>query len=352
MCKELKDFLAAGKGKGRCGLSAGARWSFTAFLETPFEKVKAVVMGQDPYHGEGQAHGLSFSVPCGITPPPSLKNIFKNCMPIWACRPPATGCLEAWARQGVLLLNATLTVRGGEPKSHYGKGWERFTDAVIAKLSEREDPLVFVLWGKSALEKVERILGHGKKCPTRAPTAPHPSPYSVHTGFFGSRPSPKINGYLEKWGKAPIDGGEVFCGSYIMPLYSVRFYVLFRTDETKPNRSELCSRSQRGAPLPNWQGRRGGSIWRSCSRSKRDKFNRSEYNMNNVELSLKELISASQELTERYRAGKKSFHGSSKKSQPRLSACQPLRLWSAGSSERSRNRLRRCWIWGQARGLP
>jgi uracil-DNA glycosylase len=200
--QDLKKFLAEEKAKGAV-VYPPEPLVFHAFLQTPFDKVKVVIMGQDPYHGPGQAHGLSFSVPCGINPPPSLKNIFQELHTDLNVPVPATGCLEGWAQQGVLLLNATLTVRAGEPKSHYGKGWERFTDAVIAKLSEREDPLVFVLWGKSALEKVERILGQ-KKMPHAVLTAPHPSPYSVHTGFYGSRPFSKINGYLEKWGKAPI----------------------------------------------------------------------------------------------------------------------------------------------------
>lgn len=200
--QDLKKFLAEEKGRGAV-VYPPEPLVFHAFLQTPFDKVKVVIMGQDPYHGAGQAHGLSFSVPCGITSPPSLKNIFQELHTDLNVPPPATGCLEGWAQQGVLLLNATLTVRAKEPKSHYGKGWERFTDAVIAKLSEREDPLVFVLWGKSALEKVERILGQ-KKMPHVVLTAPHPSPYSVHSGFYGSRPFSKINGYLEKWGKAPI----------------------------------------------------------------------------------------------------------------------------------------------------
>ena len=200
--QDLKKFLAEEKAKG-AAVYPPEPLVFNAFLQTPFDKVKVVIMGRDPYHGAGQAHGLSFSVPSSVNSPPSLKNIFQELHTDLNVSAPATGCLEGWAQQGVLLLNATLTVRAGEPKSQYGKGWERFTDAVIAKLSEREDPLVFVLWGKSALEKVERILGQ-KKMPHAVLTAPHPSPYSVHTGFYGSRPFSKINAYLEKWGKAPI----------------------------------------------------------------------------------------------------------------------------------------------------
>ena len=125
---------------------------FNAFNMTPYDKVQVVVVGQDPYHGKGQAHGLCFSVPEGIPPPPSLLNIFKE-MAADIGKVPKHGCLTGWAKQGVLLLNATLTVRQGEPLSHFGKGWERFTDAVIERLNEREDPIIFVLWGNSAKKK-------------------------------------------------------------------------------------------------------------------------------------------------------------------------------------------------------
>lgn len=176
---------------------------FNAFSHTSFDEVKVVIMGQDPYHGAHQAHGLSFSVQKGIPIPPSLKNIYKelkNDLDI----PEAThGCLESWAKQGVLLLNATLTVRAGNPRSHYGMGWESFTDKVIEKLCEREDPLVFLLWGKSAKEKCENILNL-KKHPHVILTAAHPSPYSA-TGFLGCRHFSKTNEYLEKWGKKVIN---------------------------------------------------------------------------------------------------------------------------------------------------
>ncbi|HSW86790.1 MAG TPA: uracil-DNA glycosylase [Rhabdochlamydiaceae bacterium] len=175
---------------------------FHAFSHTPFANVKVVIVGQDPYHGTGQAHGLSFSVPCGMPPPPSLKNIFKELIDDVKIAPPKQGCLSCWARQGVLLLNATLTVRDGEPKSHYGKGWEQFTDAVISRLIEREDPVVFLLWGKSAQEKCHQILN--KKSNHAVLTASHPSPYSA-TGFFGCRHFSKANSFLEKWDKTPID---------------------------------------------------------------------------------------------------------------------------------------------------
>ncbi len=126
---------------------------FNAFYQTPFDQVKVVIMGQDPYHGPRQAHGLSFSVPQGITPPPSLRNIFKELETDIHLPSPKHGCLISWAKQGILLLNATLTVRQGQPMSHHGHGWERFTDAAIRKLEERKDPVIFVLWGKSAQDK-------------------------------------------------------------------------------------------------------------------------------------------------------------------------------------------------------
>ena len=177
---------------------------FNAFLQTPFDQVKVVLIGQDPYHGQGQAHGLSFSVPSGVRLPPSLKNIFLELEQDLKIPIPKDGCLLPWTKQGVLLLNATLTVRAGQPRSHYGKGWERFTDAVVEILLEREDPLIFMLWGKSAQEKLQQIQ---KNQQTRHAvlTAAHPSPYSAHAGFFGCRHFSQVNALLEKWGKTPID---------------------------------------------------------------------------------------------------------------------------------------------------
>lgn len=179
---------------------------FSAFEKTPYEDVKVVIMGQDPYHGPGQAHGLSFSVPRGIKLPPSLKNIFKELASDLNVSTPEHGCLEKWSEQGVLLLNATLTVREGEPLSHYKQGWERFTDAVLAKLCQRSDPVIFVLWGKSAQEKKPSIArwspsGHQHI----VLSAPHPSPFSARTGFFGCRHFSKINSLLIEQGKSPID---------------------------------------------------------------------------------------------------------------------------------------------------
>ncbi|MGL5625985.1 MAG: uracil-DNA glycosylase [Candidatus Rhabdochlamydia sp.] len=199
---ELKKFLAQEKSENKT-IYPPEELIFNAFLHTPFEKVKVVIMGQDPYHGPGQAHGLSFSVPCGMPQPPSLKNIFKEQKEDLGVYMPKEGCLSSWAKQGVLLLNATLTVRANEPKSHYGRGWELFTNAVISKLVEREDPFVFVLWGKSAQEKISAVL-EKKITPDVVLTSAHPSPYSAN-GFFGCRHFSKINQLLEKWGKEPIN---------------------------------------------------------------------------------------------------------------------------------------------------
>jgi uracil-DNA glycosylase len=198
---ELKEFLRGEQQQGAVVYPPESQ-IFYAFGLTPYEDVKVVIMGQDPYHGPGQAHGMSFSVPEGTALPPSLKNIYKELETDCGIAPASTGCLVKWASQGVLLLNATLTVRQGEPKSHYGRGWERFTDAVIAKLAERKDPMVFVLWGRSAREKFESVL---KDTHHAVLTSAHPSPFSAHYGFFGSRPFSKANAFLKQWGKTPID---------------------------------------------------------------------------------------------------------------------------------------------------
>ena len=200
--QNLKSFLEDEKSKG-VTIYPPAPLVFNAFLKTPFDKVKVVIVGQDPYHGAHQAHGLSFSVQKGIPPPPSLKNIYKELETDLGISPPSHGCLEDWAKQGVLLLNATLTVQAGQPRSHYGKGWETFTDAVIRKLCQRKDPLVFLLWGKSAKEKCGNILSQIDH-PHEVFTSAHPSPYSA-AGFFGCRHFSKANACLQKWGKIPID---------------------------------------------------------------------------------------------------------------------------------------------------
>lgn len=199
--QELKSFLEQEE-KAKKTIYPPEPLIFHAFAQTPYAEVKVVIMGQDPYHGPGQAHGMSFSVPCGIPPPPSLKNIFKELKEDLHISAPETGCLSPWAKQGVLLLNATLTVRAGEPKSHYGKGWEKFTDAVIAKLAAREDPIVFMLWGSSAKEKCGHLLTRTRHVVL---TAAHPSPLSAHQGFMGCRHFSKANHHLQQWGKAPID---------------------------------------------------------------------------------------------------------------------------------------------------
>jgi uracil-DNA glycosylase len=173
---------------------------FTALELTPFEQVKVMILGQDPYHGPGQAHGLAFSVRPGVRPPPSLANIFKELKAEMDCAVPKNGSLVAWAEQGVLLLNAVLTVREGEPNSHKGKGWETFTDAVISALAEREDPVVFVLWGGYAAKK-ESLIG----TPHYVHKSAHPSPLSAKRGFFGSKPFTTINRELRRVGKPPVE---------------------------------------------------------------------------------------------------------------------------------------------------
>lgn len=174
---------------------------FNAFKKTAFEDVKVLIVGQDPYHGPGQAHGLSFSVAKDVPQPPSLKNIFKELKEDLGIEPPSHGSLVAWADQGVMLLNATLTVAAKTPLSHHGKGWERFTDAVVRALVLRAEPCVFVLWGKNAQEKCQQIPEFADASHHLVLKARHPSPFSAHSGFFGSRPFSKINAFL----KEPID---------------------------------------------------------------------------------------------------------------------------------------------------
>lgn len=174
---------------------------FNALNYTPYSDTKVVILGQDPYHGPGQAHGLSFSVKPGVSTPPSLQNIFKELHADLGCSIPNHGYLVSWAKQGVLLLNTVLTVRESQPNSHKGIGWETFTDKVITTLNQREQPLVFILWGKHAQEKEQLITGNHHY----VIRSPHPSPFSAHRGFFGSRPFSKSNQFLEKIGLAPID---------------------------------------------------------------------------------------------------------------------------------------------------
>ena len=174
---------------------------WTAFELTPYESVRVVILGQDPYHGPGQAHGLSFSVKKGIRKPPSLRNVFKELREDIGCGVPGDGTLTGWAEQGVMLLNTVLTVRSGEAHSHRGKGWETLTDEVIRKLSEREAPIVFILWGRPAQEK-KKLIDTERHAVIESP---HPSPLSANRGFFGSRPFSRANAFLREWGELEID---------------------------------------------------------------------------------------------------------------------------------------------------
>lgn len=174
---------------------------FNAFHFTPLEEVKVVILGQDPYHEPGQAHGLCFSVKPQVPIPPSLVNIYKELEDDLGCYIPNNGYLEKWARQGVLMLNTVLTVRAHQANSHKDLGWEQFTDAAIRVLAEQDRPMIFVLWGKPAQRKKEMI--HNPK--HLILESPHPSPLSAYRGFFGSRPFSRINAYLEQNGLEPID---------------------------------------------------------------------------------------------------------------------------------------------------
>jgi uracil-DNA glycosylase len=196
----LKNFIYSEKAEGKV-IYPPADCIFAAFDLTPFEKVKVVLLGQDPYHGDGQAHGLCFSVPTGITPPPSLVNIFKEMKNDLGIPPPKHGNLQKWAKQGVLLLNATLTVRANSPGSHQKKGWENFTDEVIGMLSYQKSGLVFILWGKYAQAK-EALIDKTKHFVLKAA---HPSPFSADSGFFGCKHFSKTNEILVQQGKEPID---------------------------------------------------------------------------------------------------------------------------------------------------
>jgi len=196
---DLKHFLVAEKAAYR--IYPKGSDIFAAYNLTPFEKVKVVILGQDPYHGPNQAHGLAFSVQRGIAHPPSLQNIFKELKDDIGCEVPRHGTLEAWAAQGVFLLNTVLTVRAGEAHSHKEQGWERFTDATIKALSDGKEHLVFILWGRPAQMKASLIDASRH----HIIAAPHPSPLSAYRGFFGSRPFSRSNAYLQSAGIAPID---------------------------------------------------------------------------------------------------------------------------------------------------
>jgi uracil-DNA glycosylase len=197
---ELKEFLRQEREKKRVIFPKGSEY-FAALNHTPFDKVKVVILGQDPYHGPDQAHGLCFSVRPGVAIPPSLVNIFKELKNDLGLQPPKTGCLDKWADQGVLLLNATLTVESGKAGSHQKRGWEQFTDAVIDHLNRERENLVFVLWGSYAQKKGE-FIDTRKHLVIKSP---HPSPLSAHRGFLGSKPFSQINDYLQAHGQKPID---------------------------------------------------------------------------------------------------------------------------------------------------
>jgi uracil-DNA glycosylase len=197
---DLKKFLMHEKSKGAIIYPHGSR-IFAAFDHTPFDEVKVVILGQDPYHGPGQANGLCFSVSDGIKPPPSLVNIFKELSDDLKIPVSNSGNLESWARQGVMLLNATLTVRANQPGSHQNHGWENFTDAVIRKLSDERDSLIFLLWGRYAQAK-DYLIDAGKHHIFKAP---HPSPFSAYNGFFGCHHFSKANAVLAQQGLPEID---------------------------------------------------------------------------------------------------------------------------------------------------
>ena len=202
--RALKDFLVAEKAAGRRIFPKGGEW-FRALDLTPLGKVRVVILGQDPYHGPGQAHGLCFSVRPGTAIPPSLANIYKELESDLGIAPARHGFLEHWAEQGVLLLNCVLTVRMGQAASHRERGWERFTDAAIARVNRQADPVVFMLWGSYAQKKallIDSIDKGGRHLVLRAP---HPSPLSAHAGFFGCRHFSKANAFLESKGLKPID---------------------------------------------------------------------------------------------------------------------------------------------------
>lgn len=198
--QELKSFLKAEKASGKKIFPPADQW-FHALDATPFDQVKVVILGQDPYHGPNQAHGLCFSVVSGVDIPPSLRNIYKELESDLGITPAKQGCLDAWAKQGVLLLNATLTVQAQQAGSHQNRGWETFTDRIVDRLNRDRESLVFVLWGSYAHKKgasidIDRHL---------VLRAPHPSPLSSYRGFFGSRPFSQANQYLLEKGVKPID---------------------------------------------------------------------------------------------------------------------------------------------------
>jgi uracil-DNA glycosylase len=196
---ELQQFVAAERARGV--VYPPADEVFAALHLTPYAEVKVVILGQDPYHGPDQAHGLCFSVRPGVPPPPSLQNIFKELEADLGITPPGHGCLDHWARQGVLLLNASLTVRQGRAASHQGKGWETFTDEVLRAVDDKPERVVFILWGASARKK-KALVDRSRHVVIESP---HPSPLSASSGFFGSRPFSRANAALIEAGRTPVD---------------------------------------------------------------------------------------------------------------------------------------------------
>ena len=196
----LRAFLVAEKAKGKRIFPKSNEW-FRALDLTPLDAVRVVILGQDPYHGEGQAHGLCFSVRPGLRPPPSLGNIYKDLKSDLGLDPPGHGFLEHWAQQGVLLLNSVLTVEMAQAASHQGKGWERFTDAIIRLVNDRPDPVVFLLWGAYAQKKAA-FVDTSRHLVLKAA---HPSPLSAHNGFLGCRHFSQTNAFLASKGLPPID---------------------------------------------------------------------------------------------------------------------------------------------------
>lgn len=199
--KQLTDYVRTEYSNPNFKVYPPASKIFAAFDASPFDKTKVVIIGQDPYHGPGQANGLSFSVNPGVVYPPSLQNIFTEVHNDTGAPMPENGDLSRWARQGVLLLNSSLTVREHQPKSHSGIGWERLTDAAVHKLAENHDNLVFMLWGSDAIKKGSFIDRNRHL----VLTSPHPSPLSAYRGFFGNKHFSKANEYLKAHGKQPIE---------------------------------------------------------------------------------------------------------------------------------------------------
>jgi len=200
----LRRFLVAERDAGKRIFPKGSEW-FRALDLTPLDKVRVVILGQDPYHGIGQAHGLCFSVQPGVPPPPSLVNIFKELNQDLGLARPRHGFLEHWAKQGVLLLNSVLTVELGQAASHRDRGWEKFTDAVIRLVNVKPDPVVFMLWGSYAQKKAAFVDSVEKGGRHLVLKAPHPSPLSAHAGFFGCRHFSRANAFLRDHGEQPID---------------------------------------------------------------------------------------------------------------------------------------------------